>query len=232
MLLFGVLLFPLRISASDLVEEAAVGIGVTAGNLWFVPIKAIAVVSGMVAGGLSYVFFGGDAEMATQIWEDTAAGPYLITPEVVQPIFVWLRQAADYVIIDTPPCFNDNVLAVLDETDELYLVATLDLPSLKNIKVCLQTLKLLGFPKEKMRLVLNRVDRNLGLSPAEVEAVFQEKISVQIPNDPAVPQAVNKGVPVVIDAPKAPAAAAILRLSDEIAVTGKQRKKVTIGVPA
>ena len=84
MLLFGVLLFPLRISASDLVEEAAVGIGVTAGNLWFVPIKAIAVVSGMVAGGLSYVFFGGDAEMATQIWEDTAAGPYLITPEVAR----------------------------------------------------------------------------------------------------------------------------------------------------
>jgi hypothetical protein len=84
MLLFGVLLFPLRISASDLVEEAAVGIGVTAGNLWFVPIKAIAVVSGMVAGGLTYVFFGGDAEMATQIWENTTQGPYLITPEVAR----------------------------------------------------------------------------------------------------------------------------------------------------
>lgn len=84
MLLFGVLLFPLRISASDFVEEAAVGIGVTAGNLWFVPIKAIAVVSGMAAGGLAYVFSGGDAEMARQIRENTTQGPYLITPEIAR----------------------------------------------------------------------------------------------------------------------------------------------------
>lgn len=83
-LLLGVLLFPLRISANDVAEEAAVGIGVTAGNLWFVPIKAIAVVSGMTAGGLAYVLFGGDAEMATQIWENTTQGPYLITPEVAR----------------------------------------------------------------------------------------------------------------------------------------------------
>ena len=83
-LLLGVLLFPPRTSANDLTEQAAVGIGVTAGNLWFVPIKAIAVVSGITAGGLAYVFFGGDAEMATQIWENTTQGPYLITPEIAR----------------------------------------------------------------------------------------------------------------------------------------------------
>ena len=159
----------------------------------------------------------------------------LVTPDLVRPIFAWLRQAADFVIIDTPPCFNDNVLGVLDETDELYLVATLDLPSLKNIKLCLQTLRLLGFPKEKIRLVLNRVDKNLGLSVADVEAVFQEKVLVRIPNDSAVPLAVNKGIPVILAAPKAPASAAILKLAEIIAGAPprlEERKKVKAGVPA
>jgi len=141
----------------------------------------------------------------------------LVTPEIIKPVFGWLRQAYDYIIIDTPPSFNDNVLAALDETDRLYLISALDLPSLKNIKLCLQTLKLLDFEREKICLVLNRVEKNLGLTPAEVEEVFKEKISIQIPNDPAVTQAVNKGAPVVRDAPKAPAAKVLMKLSEVIA---------------
>lgn len=159
----------------------------------------------------------------------------LLTPDIIQPVYSWLRQAADYIIVDTPPCFNDNVLSVLDETDELLLVATLDLPSLKNIKLCLQTLKLLGFPKEKTRLVLNRVDRNLGLSVTDVEEVFQENVSIQIPNDPAVPLAVNKGVPVVLDAPKSPAACALMKLAGTLGgerTCVDKQKEVTTGVLA
>ncbi|MDP1808002.1 MAG: P-loop NTPase [Actinomycetota bacterium] len=157
----------------------------------------------------------------------------VITPLVIQPVFAWLRQAYDYVIIDTPPCFNDNVLMVLDETDELLLVSALDLPSLKNIKLCLQTLKLLNFPREKIKLVLNRFERNLGLSTVEVEEVFQEKISVQIPADAAVQLAVNKGVPVMLEAPKSPASKAIIELSAicGVARTGDKQKEVE-SVPA
>jgi pilus assembly protein CpaE len=158
----------------------------------------------------------------------------LVTPDIVQPVFGWLRQAFDYVIIDTPPCFNDNVLSVLDETDELHLVATLDLPSLKNIKLCLQTLKLLDFPRDKMKLVLNRVQRNVGLTATEVEEIFEEEISVQIPNDNAVPLAVNKGAPVVLEAPKSPAGKALFKLSDiSVERVGRaNRNEVAQSVPA
>ncbi len=159
----------------------------------------------------------------------------LVTPEIIKPVYGWLRQAADYVIVDTPPCFNDNVLSVLDETDQLYLVATLDLPSLKNIKLCLQTLKLLAFPREKTSLILNRIDRSLGLSPQDVEEVFQEKISVRIVNDPSVPLAVNKGAPVILDAPKAPASSALIKLSALVRDqddNDKKRKKVKQSVSA
>lgn len=59
-------------------------IGVTAGNMWFVPIKAIAVVAGLTGGALSFVLTGGNAELTQQIWQDTTEGPYLITPDVAQ----------------------------------------------------------------------------------------------------------------------------------------------------
>lgn len=159
----------------------------------------------------------------------------LMTPQIIKPAYSRLREAADYIIIDTPPCFDDNVLGVLDETDELFLVATLDLPSLKNIKLCLKTLRLLGFPEEKTSLILNRVDPGLGLSPTEVEAVFQEKVLVQVPNDSAVQRAVNRGAPVVLDAPKAPASKALLALTgivSELVGNEKKRKKVKQDVSA
>lgn len=82
--LLAVLLGPTSVPAADLVEQAGVGIGVTAGNLWFVPVKAISVVWGLAAGGLAYVMFGDDDEMARQVWEDTSQGPYLITPEIAR----------------------------------------------------------------------------------------------------------------------------------------------------
>ncbi len=158
----------------------------------------------------------------------------LITPDIVAPIFGWLRQAYDYIIIDTPPSFNDIVLSVLEETDELHLISALDLPSLKNIKLCMHTLKLLEYSREKVHMALNRVDRNLGLAPAEVERVFSEQIAIQIPNDPAVAIAVNKGVPVVVDAPKSPASKMIVKFSESIGSSQNKRneRKVAQSVPA
>lgn len=158
----------------------------------------------------------------------------LVTPETIKPLFGWLRQAYDYIVIDTPPSFNDNVLAALDETDRLYLVSALDLPSIKNIKLCLQTLKLLDFDREKVDLALNRVEKNIGLTPVEVEAVFKEEISIQIPSDPAVAIAVNKGMPVVLESPKALASKVLIKMSEELAagVRGGRKKEVTHSVSA
>jgi hypothetical protein len=73
---------PLR--AEEFVEKAGVAVGVTAGNLWFVPIKAITVTIGAMSGALSYVVTGGNRELTEQIWRDTLQGPYLITPELAR----------------------------------------------------------------------------------------------------------------------------------------------------
>jgi hypothetical protein len=74
--------FPLR--AEEAIEKAGVAVGVTAGNMWFLPIKAVSVSMGILGGALSYVVTGGNAELTKQIWQDTTSGPYVITPEVAK----------------------------------------------------------------------------------------------------------------------------------------------------
>jgi hypothetical protein len=77
-------IFPLSLRAADPIEAAGVGVGVTAGNVLFVPIKAVTVGWGLVAGGLSFILTGGNAELTKQIWSDVTDGPYLITPELAR----------------------------------------------------------------------------------------------------------------------------------------------------
>ena len=83
-LLAVVLLISPPALASDVAEKAGVAIGVTAGNMWFVPIKAISVFAGLSAGLLSFVVTGGDRELTEQIWRDATQEPYLITPDVAR----------------------------------------------------------------------------------------------------------------------------------------------------
>ena len=79
-----VALAPPTLRAEDNIEKAGVAVGVSAGNMWFLPIKAIVISVGAISGALSYVVTGGNAELTQQIWRDTTQGPYLITPELAR----------------------------------------------------------------------------------------------------------------------------------------------------
>lgn len=83
-LLIVIGLSPASLRAEETIEKAGVAVGVTAGNLWFMPIKAIAVTVGALSGALSYVVTGGDTEVTRQVWQDTLQGPYVITPELAR----------------------------------------------------------------------------------------------------------------------------------------------------
>jgi len=77
-------LFPVALLAEDTIEKAGVGVGVSAGNMWFLPIKAISVAVGALSGALSFVVTGGNTELTQQIWQDTSEGPYVITPDLAR----------------------------------------------------------------------------------------------------------------------------------------------------
>lgn len=125
-----------------------------------------------------------------------------------------LRQFCSYVVIDTPSHFTEVVIRVLEESDEIVLVAGMDVPNIKNVKLGLQTLKLLNIPTTKVKLVLNRSNSKVKIDVGEVERALGIRADCLIPSDIAVPQSVNKGVPVVLDAAKSGVAKSLVQLTE------------------
>jgi pilus assembly protein CpaE len=146
--------------------------------------------------------------------------------EMMQIVEV-LRRFCSFVIVDTPAYFNDVVLGMIEISDEVLLVAGMDIPNIKNVKIGLQTLRLLNTPMEKLHLVLNRANSKVKLDVTEVERTLQVSADILIPSDIVVPQSVNRGVPVVQSAPRSGVAKSLEDLASMFtpATSGKSRKK-------
>ena len=125
-----------------------------------------------------------------------------------------LQSFCAYVVVDTPAQFNDVVLALIEHSDDIVMVAGMDIPNIKNTKLGLQTLRLLSVPESKLKLLLNRANSKVKLDVGEVERTLGLKADSLIPSDIVVPQTVNKGVPVVIDAPRSDVAKSFEQLAD------------------
>ena len=134
-----------------------------------------------------------------------------------------LRTFCSFVIVDTPAYFNDVVLGLVEISDKVVLVAGMDIPNIKNVKIGLQTLRLLNTPMEKLMLVLNRSNSKVKLDIGEVERTLQVKADALIPSDVLIPQSVNKGVPVVLHAPKSPVAKSIQQMTELFLPATKRR---------
>ena len=132
-----------------------------------------------------------------------------ITGPLVRDLLVVLKQLYDVIVVDSPPAFTEPVLAAFDQSDHFVLVATLDIPAVKNLKLALETLDLLAYPKDRRHLVLNRSDAKVGLSVADVEKALREPIAVQVPSSRDVPTSVNRGLPIVLEQPGHPVSQAI-----------------------
>lgn len=141
-----------------------------------------------------------------------------IPAELITRILTILSHEFDYVVIDTPPAFDDQVLAAFDQSDVIANIATLDIPAIKNLKLTLETLDLLNFSRERWQIVLNRADSKVGLSVNEVEKTLNARIVAQIPSSRDVPAATNRGVPIVLDQPKHPVSVAIRRFAEEYVI--------------
>jgi pilus assembly protein CpaE len=150
-----------------------------------------------------------------------------INPGAIANILKLLRTAFDYVVIDTPPAFSEPVLAAFDESDWLVMLATLDVPSIKNLRLTLQTMELLHFPKNRIRVVVNRADSKVGLRLPDVEKLLSSPVDATIPSSRSVPLSVNKGSPIMLEEPKGPVADAVRRVAAQLtdAQPGRTKQK-------
>jgi pilus assembly protein CpaE len=126
----------------------------------------------------------------------------LVTEAKLARLLEVARESFDAIVVDTSPFFHGPMLATLDRTDELLLLCLLDVPTVKNVKLSLQTLELLSFPHDRVRLVLRRTNTKVGMKPREVENALDRKLSFEVASDGAVPLAVNRGVPIVLSEPR------------------------------
>ena len=122
-------------------------------------------------------------------------------------------------MVDCPSSFNESTLAVLDEADLILTLLTLEITSVKNMRLFLEVCEQLGYGPEKIRLVLNRADSTLGIRVADVEHSIGRKVDHTIVSDGrSVVYALNRGVPFFLSNREAQVSQDIQRLA--MAVTG------------
>lgn len=138
-----------------------------------------------------------------------------IPGSIISELLRVAKRSYDFVVVDTPPAFTEHVLAAFDNSDLLVLIATLDIPAVKNLRLTLDTLDLLGSPREDRVVVLNRSDAKVGLRTEDVVTAIRQEIAVLVPNSQSVPASVNRGVPIVLDEPRHPVSVAMRQLADE-----------------
>lgn len=136
----------------------------------------------------------------------------LVNEEGVTRTLQALASFHDYIVIDTPPAFNDVTLTALDQSDSIFMVLTPDLPSLKDNKRALDLTKTLSI-QQKIKLLLNRSGGGFGIEVEDVERSMEMRINASLPNDAKlVMTAMNRGVPFVIMDPNAPMSRSIQSL--------------------
>lgn len=144
-----------------------------------------------------------------------------------------LQGISGWVVVDLPTSFNDTTLGILEAADDILLVASMDIPSIKNLKIGMQAFDLVAIAGPKLRLVLNRANAQVKLDVREVEHVLGLRAAFPIPYDLAVPQSINAGLPVVMHDPRS----AVSRAFEHVAVSllgpsagaGKGRRRGVLG---
>jgi len=134
---------------------------------------------------------------------------------LVSELIDLLRAQFEYVVIDTPPAFTDHVLAAIDQSNVVMLVATPGQRALRSLRVTLDTLDLLNHPRDRRCIVLNRAPSAADFPVGEVETLLHTSISAHVPSSRDVPASINRGHPIVLEDPHHPVSQAIKGLAEQ-----------------
>jgi pilus assembly protein CpaE len=147
----------------------------------------------------------------------------LITPSGIKRVIEALRLTHDLVVVDCTAFFNDTTLAILDSADIILTMLSLEITSIKNMRLFLEVADQLGYEAGKVRLVLNRADSALGIRVQDVEHSIGRKVDETIVSDGrSVVYALNRGVPFFLSNREAQVSQDILRLARSVIGEGSQ----------
>ena len=141
-----------------------------------------------------------------------------VSIDLLRDVFALLRSNYDCVVVDTPPGFTPEVIAAIDVSTHICLVGMLDSLSLKNTKLGLETLELMGYDRNRINVLLNRANSRMGISSEDVSTILGAAPDVFVPSDRDIAISMTEGVPIVLSADRSEAAQAFRELAELYAV--------------
>jgi pilus assembly protein CpaE len=140
-----------------------------------------------------------------------------VTPGALLEIFGLLRGMFDVIVVDAGHVFDSRVLEVLNLADIILVVAVLDVPTVRNVRRCLNLFHQLGYTSDKVRIVVNRYEKRTEVKSDHLEEAVEAKVFWQIPNDyKTVISAIDAGNPAVVRSPRSKMSQSIDQLAREL----------------
>jgi pilus assembly protein CpaE len=156
----------------------------------------------------------------------------LVSPDYLKRILEELRRQFDFVVVDTATIINDTILTVLDLADRIVLVATPDIPSIKNARLFFEITDALNYAPNKIMLVLNKMDRRSGITAQMIEDNIKHQVVGQIPLDEVLAlTSINRGVPLMVDQRAKPIGQAMQQLAERVVAEFHRAAEVAAGAP-
>jgi pilus assembly protein CpaE len=141
-----------------------------------------------------------------------------IRAEDIYNIFIGVSRFYDYIVVDAGGPLNDISVTLMDAVDRILLVTTPDLAALHDTSRFLQLSRSLGYPTEKILMILNKAGSEGGVKLKDIETVLHSQVYHQIPNDPAnVLRSINRGIPFLVYYPRSSASKSIQQLARNLA---------------
>lgn len=150
-----------------------------------------------------------------------------IQPDHIQKIISLMSEVFNYIVVDGPTYLHDTVIPALEESSDIIAVTTLDLPSIQNMKQCLDLLTRLSM-KSKIRVVVNRVGYTGGLKIKDVEDELGLDVQCVIPDQEKIAlDAANMGQPIFLAARSSQISKRVEELANKLIMTDDRRPKGT-----
>jgi pilus assembly protein CpaE len=142
-----------------------------------------------------------------------------IEPQHIFEVLLKLREHFDYVVLDPQHTFDSITLAALDQSDEIILVLTLDIPAIRSTQRALEIFDRLGYPRKKVRIVVNRWSKQIDLDLRQVEKFLGEPVVGFVPSDyQTAVGSINLGTPLVQAEPTSKIALEIRRIAQQMSL--------------
>lgn len=151
----------------------------------------------------------------------------LVTPVVIDRVCDLMMEQTDYLVVDTGAGLQEQTLQFIEKADQIFVLTTLEMSAMKNTKLMLDTLEVLGY-RHKTQLVVNRATMESVIKASDVPDILGYETSLFVPNEwQLATQSLNTGIPFVMNHAKTDLAKALFKWAEQLVI----RREISVFKP-